>query len=69
MLPISKVLKQEYILSPLLFIFDVEYAIRRVKENQDGLKLSGTHQPLVCADNVKYWTQAYVLQRKTRKLW
>ena len=37
-------------LSPLLFNFALEYAIRRVPVNQDGLKLNGTHQILAYAD-------------------
>jgi hypothetical protein len=32
------------------FVFG--YAIRRVQETQEGLKLNGTHQPLACADDV-----------------
>jgi hypothetical protein len=36
----------------LHFTFAFEYAIRRVQVNQDGLKLSGTHQLLDYADDV-----------------
>jgi hypothetical protein len=45
-------LKQGDALSPLLFNFALEYAIRKVQENQVGLKLNWTHLFLAYADDL-----------------
>jgi len=45
-------LKQGDALPPLILNFALEYAIRRVQANQDGLKLNDTHQLVAYAYGV-----------------
>jgi hypothetical protein len=53
----------------LLFNFALEYALRRVQVKQDGLKLNGTYQLLVYADDVNVWGGSVHIKRKTQKLY
>jgi hypothetical protein len=44
-------LKQEDVLSPLLFNFVLEYAIGIVQQNQKEMRINRTHQLLIGADD------------------
>jgi hypothetical protein len=66
--PIENGLKQGDALSPLLFNFALEYAIRKVQENQVRLKLNGTHRLLAHADYVNLMGDNIDAIKKTQKL-
>ena len=52
MFPIRNGLKQGDALKPLLFNFALDYAIKRVQVNQDGLELNDTLQLADYVDDV-----------------
>jgi len=68
MFPIENGLEQGDALTPLLFNVVLEYTIRRVQANQDGLKLNGTHQLLVYAHDVNILGGSVHTVQENRKL-
>jgi hypothetical protein len=58
-------LKQGDSLSPMLFNFASKYTIRMVQVNQDGLKLNGTRQLLVCAADVNIFGRSVRTTKKS----
>ena len=65
MFPVKNGLKQGDALSPLLFNYALEYVIQRVQVKQDGLKLNGTYQLLVYADDVNIWGRTVLTIEKS----
>ena len=68
MFPIENGLNQEDAISPLLFNFASQYAIRRFQVKKDGLKLNGARQFLVYADDVNMLGGSARSRKKKRRL-
>jgi len=52
----------------MLFTFSLQYAIRGVQVNQNGLKLNGTHQLLAYADDIILGESIHTLKKNAEAL-
>jgi hypothetical protein len=68
MLPIKNGFKQGDALSSLFFNFALEYAIKRLKVNQDGLKLNGALQHLFHTDVNILGGSVHTIKKNTETL-
>jgi hypothetical protein len=68
MFPFKNGLKQGDVSSQLLLKFALEYTMRRVPANQEYLKLNGTYQLLVYADDVNLLIERISTAKKSQKL-
>jgi hypothetical protein len=69
MFPVRNALKQGDALSPVLFNFAVEYAIRRVQVIQNGFKLNVTDHLLVYANDFNILGWSIHTTKKKAELW
>jgi len=58
---LSEVLPIKNGLKPMFINFALEYAIRNIPVNQGGLKLNGTYQFPIYADDVDIMGGSYIL--------
>ena len=61
MIPVRDGWEKGDALSPLFLNFALNYALKKVQVNQDGLILNGTHQPLFYSDDVYILGESYIL--------